>query len=513
MKLLYLELLVLFIYGALANHVNKYNQDPNVMRKKIINLKCHAFSRRGRCSDDCPCVDGTKCSEDGFCKSNVLEKRYSCSALRLHGKCNSDCPCTKKGECCSKYGFCGSSEKYCGKSSSSSNNTKKTIKSTTTKKSTSTTKPKTTKSSNYGSEVTVKTTSSPGVIIYLPSYRLDTEIDITKYDLSKINIINYCFFQITDDGEAYAGNYEMDIEKNMIGYVTTDIKKKYPHIKVILTIGGTEGSKNFKNFLKESYTRDKAAKSIVKAVNEYNFDGLDIDWEFPKNEEEASNLLSFIKRIREYMGYEKYLTISASALTDRYYGHTAEMEPYLNWFNLMTYHYAGYWSKYTGFNAPLYTPEDSKTQQRNSNYTVEDYLKEGVPPLKLVLGASFMGQAWLVYSSSGNGYNQSGDANIYGEPSKKTKEGFWSYRSLRTEGILTDKKKTSSSWVRTWHDEAKSPTIFNKSTKIYISYDDVDSMCERSKYVKNKEIGGIMVWEAGQDYNRELIDALLDCYY
>jgi len=117
----------------------------------------------------------------------------------------------------------------------------------------------------------------------------------------------------------------MDFKAGLIEYVTKDLKEKYPHLKIVLTIGGTKGSKNFKYFLSNPDTLKAAAKSIVAAVQEHNFDGLDIDWEFPKSEDEAGYLLDFIKKIREYMGYDKILTISASALTSRYYGHTKEM--------------------------------------------------------------------------------------------------------------------------------------------------------------------------------------------
>jgi len=483
MKLLYIQLLVLFICGALAN-----------------NKSCEALNKEGKCSVDCPCLNGGECNEEGICVGGFLHKRKDCSALRKKGQCSSDCPCTKKGECCSKYGYCGSSSSYCGSSS----------KTTTKRKATTTRVPS--RSSNHKSKTSVKTTSSPGVIIYLPSYRLDGEINAKTFDFSKINVINYCFFQITNSGEAYSGNYNVDIKHNMIKYVNHDLKKKYPHLKVILTIGGTQGSKNFKYFLSSSSTRNRAAKSIVKAVNDYDFDGLDVDWEFPKNKDEARYLLEFIEKIREYMGYEKYLTLSSSALTFRYYGLVSSMEPYLNWFNLMTYHYAGYWDKFSGFNSPLYAPSSDKNRQYYGDYTVDSYLEEGVPAKKLVYGVPFMAQAWKVESSSNDGYNQRGNANIKGEPINNNREGFWSYRSLREEGILTGKRSTSSSWSRKWHSDTRSPTIFNKSTKIYISYDDVDSMCERARYVKKKRIGGIMVWEAGQDYKRELLDGVLDCY-
>ncbi|ORX78095.1 hypothetical protein BCR32DRAFT_295229 [Anaeromyces robustus] len=516
MKLLFYVIAIIFICGALAQQRYESNEknarcsasricplkikyknstlDEDELRKDKYHQCC---SSEGFCGETIKyCGEGCKF---GACLNTNLYKRYSCSSLRAEGRCNSDCPCKNSNDCCSEYGFCGNSSFHCSK------------KKTSTKK--TSTKKKTTTIKYPSSSERVKTTSSPGVIIYIPSYRFDKEINIETYNFDGIDVLNYCFYQIKDSGEAYPGNRELDIEKKLMKYATHDLKKKYPDLKVILTIGGTEGSKNFNVFLKHSSTREKAAKSIVKVVKEYNFDGLDVDWEFPENESESLYLLYFIKKIREYMGYDRILTISASALISRYYGHTMDMEKYLNWFNLMTYHYAGYWNKYSGYNSPLYAPSSDLNKQKNCDYTVESYLKEGVPRKKLILGVPYMGQAWEVKSSSNKGYNQRGDANIRGEPSNRNNEGFWSYNSLRKEGILSSKKSTSNSWVRTWHSDVKSPTLFNKYSYIYISYDDVDSMCYRSHYVKDKGIGGIMVWEAGQDYKRELLKALLDCYY
>jgi len=463
MKILFFELFLIFCWGTFAHSIYR-------------NKECQTLNIENKCNRECPCIDGASCSEEGLCIGNIsLNKRDSCSSLTAEGKCSSECPCTKAGDCCSEDGKCGSTEKFCRKSP-------------------------------------LIPSTGPGVILYLPNYRINSEIDIKTFDFSKVNIINYSFCLFTDQGDAYTGNPNIDFKQDMLNYVNNDLKKKYPHLKIVYTLGGTHGSLNFKNFLSHSSSLERAAKSVVTVVKRYNFDGIDVDWEFPKTEEEAVYLVNFIKKIREYMGYSRILTISASALISRYYGHTAEMEPYLDWFNLMTYHYSGYWDKYSGYNAPLYPPTKDKNHQKNSDYTVKSYLDEGVPANKLVLGASFIGQAWKVESTEEEGYNQVGDANIESEPNNDKMEGFWSYRSLRQQGFLTDKKTTSSDWTRTWHDDVKSPTIINKKTGIYISYDDVDSMCERSKYVKNKKIGGIMAWELGQDYENELLNSLLSCY-
>jgi len=315
MKILFFELFLIFCWGTFAHSIYR-------------NKECQTLNIENKCNRECPCIDGASCSEEGLCIGNIsLNKRDSCSSLTAEGKCSSECPCTKAGDCCSEDGKCGSTEKFCRKSP-------------------------------------LIPSTGPGVILYLPNYRINSEIDIKTFDFSKVNIINYSFCLFTDQGDAYTGNPNIDFKQDMLNYVNNDLKKKYPHLKIVYTLGGTHGSLNFKNFLSHSSSLERAAKSVVTVVKRYNFDGIDVDWEFPKTEEEAVYLVNFIKKIREYMGYSRILTISASALISRYYGHTAEMEPYLDWFNLMTYHYSGYWDKYSGYNAPLYPPTKDKNHQK-----------------------------------------------------------------------------------------------------------------------------------------------------
>jgi chitinase len=50
------------------------------------------------------------------------------------------------------------------------------------------------------------------------------------------------------------------------------------------------------------------------------------------------------------------------------------------------------------------------------------------------------------------------------------------------------------------------PWLFNGST--FISYDDEQSMGLKAQYIKNKGLGGAMIWELSQDPNRVLLNSL-----
>lgn len=51
---------------------------------------------------------------------------------------------------------------------------------------------------------------------------------------------------------------------------------------MLASIGGfNEGSYRFSQIAKSSVTRDAFALNVLNFVNEYGFDGADMDWEWP----------------------------------------------------------------------------------------------------------------------------------------------------------------------------------------------------------------------------------------
>jgi chitinase len=50
------------------------------------------------------------------------------------------------------------------------------------------------------------------------------------------------------------------------------------------------------------------------------------------------------------------------------------------------------------------------------------------------------------------------------------------------------------------------PWLFNGST--FISYEDEQSIGAKAQYIKNKALGGAMIWELSQDPNKVLLNAL-----
>jgi chitinase len=60
-------------------------------------------------------------------------------------------------------------------------------------------------------------------------------------------------------------------------------------------------------------------------------------------------------------------------------------------------------------------------------------------------------------------------------------------------------------YTRYWDDQAKVPWLYNRRTKIAISYEDPESIAAKAKYVFQKKLGGIMFWDLGQDDSKSTL--------
>ncbi len=133
----------------------------------------------------------------------------------------------------------------------------------------------------------------------------------------------------------------------------TRLKRKQPGLKVWIAIGGWAMNDpgpyrtTFSDLAKSESAQDAFFESLITFMQTYDFDGVDIDWEYPVAEDRGGtesdydNFVTLLRRLRERLNladreYGVSITLPASYWYLKGFN-IIEIEPHLDWFNIMTY--------------------------------------------------------------------------------------------------------------------------------------------------------------------------------
>ncbi|WP_404443036.1 Ig-like domain-containing protein [Sutcliffiella horikoshii] len=327
---------------------------------------------------------------------------------------------------------------------------------------------------------------------------------VTDIDASKLTHINYAFANISDDGEIIVGDPGSDYENFK---QLQQLKKKHPHLKTMISVGGWTWSKNFSDAAASEDSRTNFAESVRRFILENGFDGVDLDWEYPvsgghpdnvNRPEDKRNYTLLLKKIRGILndqemkdGKEYLLTIAAGASES----HAANMElselhQFVDYIQLMTYDINGEWDELTGLNAPLYKdPNSTFSWQWSVQDGIQTYKESGVPANKLVMGFPFYGRVFRGADPANNGLYQPFDGGT-----------SFSYAKLDSDYI------NKNGFERYWLEDTEVPILYNGKT--FISYDDEESITKKTEFLKVNALGGAMMWELSQDPDRVLLETI-----
>lgn len=279
------------------------------------------------------------------------------------------------------------------------------------------------------------------------------------------------------------------------------LKKANPKLKILLAIGGWSfGTQKFKDMSATRYSRQTFIYSAIPFLRKRNFDGLDMDWEYPKGSEDKKNFVLLLKELREAFEAEAQelkrprllLTAAVPVGPDNVRGgyDVPAVASYLDFINLMAYDFHGKWERETGHNAPLYShSSDSEWRKQLSvDNAANLWVKMGAPKEKLVIGMPTYGRSFTLANLSKHGVNS--PATGGGKEGVYTKEsGFLAYYEI-CEMLLNGA-------VYVWDDEMKVPYLVHGDQ--WVGFDDERSIRNKMNWVKTNGFGGAMVWTIDMD--------------
>ena len=357
----------------------------------------------------------------------------------------------------------------------------------------------------------------------------------------KITHLNYAFANIGADGRIAIGDPYAAIDKAYPGdswdqpyrgtynQINNVLKAEHPHLQTLISVGGWTWSGRFSDVALTDASRSTFAASCVEFIRQYNFDGVDIDWEYPVccglesntyRPEDRANYTRLLQELRAQLDVaeaednrEYLLTIAAAGGVDKLENYElAEIAEVCDWVNTMSYDFMGAWDlSTTGHHSGLYANPDNASPNQNVRMhynaagSVQPWLDAGVDSDKIVMGVPFYGRAWGGVGSTSAGLFQ---------PAGSVPPGTWDDWASGATGVNDfseiESLLASGAYTRYWDDAAKVPWLYSATQHggHFISYDDVESMGHKIDYVQSLDLGGVMFWEITGDRDEALLDVI-----
>lgn len=313
---------------------------------------------------------------------------------------------------------------------------------------------------------------------------------------------------VPPDGALVLGAPELDAVPGLDNLAQlVRLKESNPRLRLMASVGGWTWSNRFSDMAASAATRRNFIDSSIAFLRGRQFDGIDIDWEYPGGGGQSYNTVDSVNDKHNYTllmaefraqldaqgsldGKRYALTAAIGAGTEK----IAQTEPalysqYMDWVNVMSYDFHGAWESSTNFHAPLYhdsaDPSTGVLAKYNINDAVTALVAAGMPRNKILLGVPFYGRGW---KGVGAGPTANGLYQAASGPAPGLYEaGIEDYK------VLKDKAGT-----RWYHPVTKQLFLFTSGGEWW-SYDDPTVISTKMQYVRDQSLRGAFSWELDGD--------------
>lgn len=354
------------------------------------------------------------------------------------------------------------------------------------------------------------------VVGYYPNwqwYDRNKLVNPQSIDYSKYTIINYAFLDPQPDGTINLIDPWAD--ENLLlgqtdwangGYIANTSLIENAHsngVKVLPSIGGWTLSLNFPGIAADPVKRATFAQACVDLIQTYQFDGIDLDWEYPGfvdhggTPQDIDNFTLLLQDVRTAIdaygltiGKQMLLTAAVGAAEDRMDDvNWTDVEPLLDIINLMSYDFFGTWDAVTNHNSPLFAPAQGDPTFNVASAVNRLINVQGVDPNKITAGVAFYGRSLKTSGTPGLHSPTTGSVDI---PTFTIDDGTPLYYNVL---------QSMSMFTENWDASAEVPYLTgNGGLNTFVSYDNEQSIELKAQHIVEQNLRGAIIWEITGDY-------------
>ncbi|KAF5445759.1 hypothetical protein F2P56_034785 [Juglans regia] len=305
-----------------------------------------------------------------------------------------------------------------------------------------------------------------------------------------------------------SSTYQLSIpsaDEQYFANFTDIVKRRNPSVVTLLSIwngqvataqsilGDKVNTSVLSSMLSQSSHRISFIQSSIKTARQYGFQGIDLFWLWPNTASDMTNMGVMLDEWRADVNSESRNTSQAQLILTMALRYLPAFEfgsyPFdsiqknMDWAHIVAYDYhLPSKENFTHAHAALYDP----SSHVNTDNGIRQWLAEGFPANKLLLGLPYHGYAWTLVNPK---------ENAVGAPSSGlavTPDGSMSYKYIKW-------------YIRSY----RATSIFNATYVVnyciigstWINFDDVEAIRAKIAYAKEKKLLGYNVFQVINDDN------------
>jgi chitinase len=258
--------------------------------------------------------------------------------------------------------------------------------------------------------------------------------------------------------------------------------------KALIMVGGAGTHDGWVGAASDA-NRAKFVQALLKAVDDFGYDGLDLDWE-PVEEADRPKLLALVQTLRRERP-ELVLTFPIHWINTQFPQDAdpwfAGLATHLDQVNVMSYEMTGAWEGWESWHTSALRGE-TPAHPTSIASSLELWVKAGIPKAKLGLGIPFYGMAWRNITGPNQPITDASD-----------------YVGGDNEYTYPRIQELERTGTRHWDEFAQADSVsfppdglVGDGTVSWISHESPRSIEEKGLFLRAEGYGGAIIWTVNQ---------------